>query len=104
VADIYTVTDIQPDIQYQVRIHIHSGGYTEVVQDTQHDIHSDGYMAADTQQRIHSGRRTAADTVVDIQHSRHSGGYTVADTQWRIHNGGYTAADTQQHQIKIHSG
>ena len=56
-ADIlYTVTDIQPDIQYKVRIHIHSGGYTEVVQDTQHDIHSGGYTAADTQQRIHSGR------------------------------------------------
>ena len=55
-ADMYTVTDIQPDIQYQVWIHIHSGGYTEVVQDTQHDIHSDGYTAADTQQRIHSGR------------------------------------------------
>jgi len=30
-ADIYTVTDIQ----YQVRINIHSGGYPEVVQDTQ---------------------------------------------------------------------
>jgi hypothetical protein len=55
-ADIYTVTDIQPDIQYQVRIHIHNGGYTEVVQDTQLDIHSGGYTAADTQQRIHSGR------------------------------------------------
>jgi hypothetical protein len=47
------------DIQYLVRIHIHSGGYTEVVQDTQLDIHSGGYTAADTQQRIHSGRYTA---------------------------------------------
>jgi hypothetical protein len=56
VEDIYTVTDIQPDIQYHVRIHIHSGGYTEVVQDTQHDINSGGYTAADTQQRMHSGR------------------------------------------------
>jgi hypothetical protein len=55
-ADIYTVTDIQPDIHYQVRIHIHSSRYTEVVQDIQHDIHSGGYMAADTQQWIHSGR------------------------------------------------
>jgi hypothetical protein len=55
-ADIYTVTDIQPDIQYQVRINIHSGRYTEVVQDTQHDIHGGRYTAADTQQRIHSGR------------------------------------------------
>ena len=55
-ADIYTVTDIQPDIQYQVRIHIHSGGYTKVVQDTQHDIHGGRYTAADTQQQIHSGR------------------------------------------------
>jgi hypothetical protein len=51
-ADIYTVTDIQPDIQYQVRIHIHSGGYTEVVQDTQHDIHSSGYIVVDEQQQI----------------------------------------------------
>jgi hypothetical protein len=49
-ADIYTVTDIQPDIQYQVRVHIHSGGYTQVVQNTQHDIHSCGrYTAVDTQ-------------------------------------------------------
>jgi hypothetical protein len=56
-ADIYTVADIQPGIQYQVRIHIHSGGYTEVVQDTQHDIHCGGYTAADTQQRIHSSGR-----------------------------------------------
>ena len=55
VEDIYTVTDIQPDIQYQVRTHIHSGRYTEVVQDTQHDIHGGGYTAADTQHRIHSG-------------------------------------------------
>jgi hypothetical protein len=54
-ADIYTVADIQPGIQYQVRIHIHSGRYTEVVQDTQHDIHCAGYTAADTQQRIYSG-------------------------------------------------
>jgi len=54
--DIYTVTDILPDIQYQVRVHIHSAGYTEVVQDTQHDIHSGGYMAADSQQWIHSCR------------------------------------------------
>jgi len=50
------VTDIQPHIQYQVRMQIRSGGYTEVVQDTQHDIHSGGYTAADTQQRIDSGR------------------------------------------------
>jgi len=55
-ADIYTVADIQPDIQYQVKIHTHSGGYIEVVQDTQHDIHSGGYTAADTQQQIYSGR------------------------------------------------
>ena len=55
-ADLYTVTDIQPDIQYQVRIHIHSGRYTEVVQDTHHDIHSGGYMAANTQQWIQTGR------------------------------------------------
>jgi len=53
---IYIVTDIQPDIQYQVRIHVHNGGYTEVVQDTQHDLHSGGYTAADTQQQIHTGR------------------------------------------------
>jgi hypothetical protein len=39
-ADRYTVTHIQPDIQYQVKIHIHSGGYTEVVQDAQQWIHS----------------------------------------------------------------
>jgi len=51
-ADIYTVTDIQ----YQVRIHIHSGRYTEVVHDTQHYMHGGGYTAADSQQRIHSGR------------------------------------------------
>jgi hypothetical protein len=49
-ADIYTVADIQPDILYQVRIYIHSGGYTEVIQDT-----STIYTAADTQLRIHSG-------------------------------------------------
>jgi len=54
-ADIYTVTDIQLHIQYQVRIHIHSGGYREVVQDTQQDVHGGGYMAA---------------------------GFTAADTQW----------------------
>ena len=51
-ADIYTATDIQ----YQVRIHIHSSGCTEQVQDTQHDIHSGRYTAADTQQQMHSGR------------------------------------------------
>jgi hypothetical protein len=39
-ADIYTVTDIQPDILYQDGIHIHSGGYKEEVQDTQYNIHS----------------------------------------------------------------
>jgi len=55
-ANIYTVTDIQPDISYQVRVHIHSGGYTKLVQDTHHDIHSGRYTAADTQQRIHSSR------------------------------------------------
>ena len=55
-ADIYTVTDIQPDIQYQIRIHIHSGRYNEVFQHTQYDIHSGGYTVADTQQLIHSGR------------------------------------------------
>jgi hypothetical protein len=65
-ADIHTMTDIQPDIQYQVRVQIHSGGYTKVVQDTQHNIHCGRYTGADTQQPIHSGRRTAADTVVDI--------------------------------------
>jgi hypothetical protein len=36
-ADIYTVIDIQPDIQYQVTIQIHSSRYTGVVKDTQHD-------------------------------------------------------------------
>jgi hypothetical protein len=55
-ADIYTVIDIQPDIQYHVRVHIHSSGDRKVVQDTRHDIHSGGYTAADTQQWIHSGR------------------------------------------------
>jgi hypothetical protein len=39
-VDIYTVTDIQPDTQYEVRIHIHSCGYKDVLQDTQYDIHS----------------------------------------------------------------
>jgi len=68
-AELYTVVDIQPGIQYQVRIHIHSGGYIEVVQATQHNMHSGGYTAADTQRRIHSG------------------GYTAADTQQRIYSG-----------------
>ena len=79
-ADIYTVTEIQPDIQYQVRVHIHSGGYTQVVQDTQHDIHSGGHTAADTQQRIHSSRYTAADTQWQIYSSTKSR-YTVVDKQ-----------------------
>jgi hypothetical protein len=48
-ADIYTVTDIPPDIQNQVMIHIHSSGYTKVVYNTQHDIHSSRNMVADTQ-------------------------------------------------------
>jgi len=52
-ADTYTVTDIQPDIQYQVRIYIHSGGYTKVVQDTLHNIPSGGYTGVDKQQQIH---------------------------------------------------
>ena len=51
-ADIYTVTDIQ----FQVRIHTQSGGYKEVVQDTQHNIHSGGNTVEDTQQWIHSSR------------------------------------------------
>jgi hypothetical protein len=61
-ADIYTVADIQPGIQYEVKIHTHSGGYIEVVQDTQHDIHSGGYTA-----RIHSSRYTVADEQQLIQ-------------------------------------
>ena len=60
-ADIYTVPDIQPGIQYQVRIHIHSGGYTEVIQDTQHDSRCGRYTAADAQWRIHSSGYTVAD-------------------------------------------
>jgi len=72
-ADIYTVIDIQPDIQYQVTIHIHSSRYTKVVKDTQHDRHNTGYTVADTQQWMHSSRSTAADTGVDLPHSRYSG-------------------------------
>jgi hypothetical protein len=66
-ADIYTVIDIQPDIQYHVRVHIHSGGYRKVVQDTRHDIHTGGYTAADTQQRIHSSGYTVVDEQQQIQ-------------------------------------
>jgi hypothetical protein len=67
-ADIYTVADIQPDIQNQVRIHIHRGRYTEVIQDT-----STIYTAAD-----------------------HSGGYTAADTQWRMNSSRYSSGYTTQ--------
>jgi hypothetical protein len=48
IANIYIVTDILPNIQYQVRIHIYSSRYSEVVQDTQHDIPTGGYIVADT--------------------------------------------------------
>jgi hypothetical protein len=71
-ADIYTVADIQPDIQHQVRIHIHSGGYTEVIQDT-----STIYTAADTQWWIHSSGYTAADIQWRMNSSRYSSGYTT---------------------------
>jgi hypothetical protein len=62
VEDIYTVTDIQPDIQYQVKIHIHSGRYTEEVK-----IHSTIYTAADTQRQIHSSGYTVVDEQQQIQ-------------------------------------
>jgi hypothetical protein len=62
----YTAVDIQRQKQWQIyntantvadtKWWIYSGGYREVVQDTQHDINGGGYTAADTQQRIHSGR------------------------------------------------
>jgi len=67
IADIYTVTDIHPDIQNQVRIHIHRGGYAQGVEDTQHDIHSGRYTKADTQQQIHSSRYTVVDEQQLIQ-------------------------------------
>jgi hypothetical protein len=72
-ADIYTVIDIQPDIQYQVTIHIHSSRYTRVVEYSQHNRHNTEYTVADTQLWMHSSRSTAADAVVDLPHSRHSG-------------------------------
>jgi hypothetical protein len=49
-------------IQYQVRIHIHSGGYTKVVQE-----HSTIYTAADTRRQIHSSGYTVVDEQQQIQ-------------------------------------
>jgi hypothetical protein len=54
------VTDIQPDIQYQVRIHIHSSGYKE-------EVHSTIYTAVDTSPLIHGSGYTVVDEQQQIQ-------------------------------------